>query len=744
MRLTPAAGELLMRERVQWLRCGFDDAALSEDIVTLAPQTQAALSSADPAPYLDGYAGLAFDRHCRLYHVQREARTLEVLLWGKRTALNVHGDKPQAYRLQSSASTAGDFAGAGALPQAPQALVCDDSDYLYLSDDQPQSVDGRSFYALWRIDSWQHEVVQRCELPAKVLDLCYADGLVYALLDADASGAQSVWTFSACAAPQRLHWPALAEAQRLEVALRENAAPLLLALCRAGRADAYLIAQADALLKLPLPYAGDLLLDGFDARYGWRLISARRPGEDFLCWRLQQRQLSPLPALQAPNYDGRGIARSPDGRVAYWSARGLRHAAPARARYLESGRVYGFALDCGHEQNEWGRLRIEACMPAGTRIRFYALSRDDLDYHDALSRKPPAGETLSAIELEAQTPLVSRLDWQLAGAAQELFAAATPQPLRLQPAAGFAWYDAPIMAPPGRYLWLMFELQGSLSQTPRLRSARIEYPRHQLLRQLPRTLWREPQAADFLARYLMPSAAMLQDWGEVSAQRHRLLDPRIAPPEALDWLGSLLGLVMDPCWPERAKRRMLREASALFAIRGTPAALQRMVEIFSGGEVLIIEKFRLRQGGVYGNAQARSAGAVLGAGFRVGGSLASEAPAGIDAQASAGDFAEFAHRFSITVVADLSDEQLRALRKLIETHKPAHTMFDLCTAATGARVGLGLHSDLAAVIGHSSGFSPLILDEAVLGRGYRLGRPAPQSAPDAAAPGQWQRQGDAT
>jgi phage tail-like protein len=252
-----------------------------------------------------------------------------------------------------------------------------------------------------------------------------------------------------------------------------------------------------------------------------------------------------------------------------------------------------------------------------------------------------------------------------------------------------------------------------------------------LLRQLPKTLWREPRAAEFLGRYLMPEAAMLDEWGAASGMRHRLLDARIAPPEALEWLGGWLGLAMDGCWPESARRQMLLEASSLFRIRGTVEGLRRMVAILSGGEVTIVELFRLRSGGVAGNEQARISRGVLGGGYRVGGAIGAEGDVTLEAGAER-PFEDYAHRFTVLVANQLDDAQLRCLKRLVEVHKPAHTMFELCAMHAGTRVGVGLHAGLGAAIGKGSGFAPVVISDAVLGKGYLLGRPPLDEASDAA------------
>jgi phage tail-like protein len=358
------------------------------------------------------------------------------------------------------------------------------------------------------------------------------------------------------------------------------------------------------------------------------------------------------------------------------------------------------------------------------------LTRDDLDYSDRQARTKPENDAdLTPIARPEATPLPS----QAAAAAslqgpQPLFRDEHAPPLSTPPEDAFVSYDAPVQAPPGRFLWLVFDLRGASSKTPRLRSVRVEFPGHDLLQHLPKTLWREDRARDFLRRYLAPIAATLGEWGDASATRHRLLDPRIARADALEWLGSLVGLAIDPCWPERARRDMLRSAVRLFRIRGTPAGLCEMITILTGAKVVIVELFKLRSGGVFGNPDARLSRSVLGAGFRVGGNVGATAPAALPAATPPEDYA---HRFTVIIVAQFSDEQLRCVRRLIETHKPAHTIFDVCLVNAGTRVGVGLHVGVAAVIGHNSGFDYATLGDSVLGKGYLLGRPSLERGNDA-------------
>ncbi|MGG5820904.1 phage tail protein [Falsiroseomonas sp. HW251] len=721
MRL-PGGPELAILGRPMWERCSFamsgdqPAAALQGDVVTLAPLDPPTPPALGDTPFTGGFAGPAFDCHGRFFHPRPEDGALDYVVWGKQTALNVVADPPHPFDITGAATESVDFAPAQALPKRPIALACDEADYLYVADagDEP---------ALWLVDIWQREVARRIALPAPPRDVAMDDGRAHVLV-AQPDGSEPGWVAaSPCDPPRRLPWPAgLPAADRLAMA-RGRA----LVLVAAGTAEAEIAALDGRSDPRRVPFATDLLAD--PTPDGLLVTVARRPGEEFRRFLLAGRSLAPHAALQAPGYDGRGIARAPDGRIAYWTARGLRHAAPARTRYATEATLLGFALDSERDGNPWGRILMEACVPEGTRVTLRCFTRDDLDMPDPATRVAPAGETLDAIPDPGLTPLPSVLALTVAPPPEQaLHRDASPPPLAPGADPPFLTFDAPVIAPPGRFLWLVVTLRGNGARTPRLRGIRVETQDHGLLRQLPRVLWRDPRARDFLGPYLANPAALLAEWRKAEALRHRILDPRVAPKESLDWLASLVGLAMDPCWPEAARRRMIAEASALFRIRGTPRGLCRMLEILTGGQVLIIERFRLRGGGVVGNAAPAESRGVLGAGWRVGGAIGVQEATALDG-AEAPETA--AHRFTVLLVARLTEEQLACARRLVETHKPAHTLFDLCTVEAGSRVGVGLHVGLASAIGRGAAFGRLTLGESALGRGDLLGRPAlDRPAPD--------------
>jgi phage tail-like protein len=702
VRLIPDSGTLVLRAPAQWRACALHDTVLVDDVVMLdrAPAPPGGNVNGD---LVNGFAGLAFDKHCRLFHPRPENGLIDYVPWGETTSLGVHASTPYPFAI-TAAGTEVDGQPTGPLPQQALALAADTADYLYVADPTAKSV--------WLIDTWQQEVARQIVFATAPLDVASCGSEVFALLDDG-----STWQIAPCDEPQRTAWLAVVGASRLAVAAAANGGRLAWVIAAAGTSTAQLHALHVAQ-SWPAAFVTDLLAEADDPEFGALLTLAQQPGEVFLRLRIFAGQRTLQPDLAAPNYDGRGIALAPDGRIVYWTAKGPRHAAPARMHYRQDGRVFGFALDANLDQCRWGRIVVEACIPPGTRITFRAFSRDELDFSDPID----------GLGAGTETPLLSQHTWDLyAGQPQTLYRDSSQRPLAPVPTDGFAYYDAPVLVEPGRYLWLVFELSGTRSASPRLRGASVEYPGHDLLTRLPRTLWREPAARDFLFRYLMPIAAMLDEWESVSSTRHRLLDARIAPSGALPWLAGFVALVLDPCWPDAAQRRMVLEAATLFRTRGTLASLRRMIELLTQAEVVIIEHFRLRGGGVVGNPAVKNSQAVLGAGYRVGGMIGEPGSAPLadtPKNATEVDFDDFAHRFTVTVVAALDEAQLNCVRRLIEQHKPAHTDFTLCTAASGLRAGVGAHVGISSVVGKSGGFDKAIMGEAALGAGFLLGRPA--------------------
>jgi len=299
----------------------------------------------------------------------------------------------------------------------------------------------------------------------------------------------------------------------------------------------------------------------------------------------------------------------------------------------------------------------------------------------------------------------------------------------------FQTFDVPVHAGPGRYLWIHLELVGDGRSTPRVRCLRAERPGHDLMRRLPRIYSREAAAESFLRRYLAIADGLLTGLADRSADRRALIDPDSTPEELLPWLAGFVGLVLDERWPVGRRRALIVEAVTLFRLRGTIPGLLRFLELCLGSRPILIEQFRVRG---LGGAVLREAGGpvasspVLGDGFRIGGAVGDSPDA---ARTTVDAFATNAHRFSLILPIDLSADQLAATADLLDVHRPAHTIVELCPIRSGMRVGSGLHVGLSAVIGRSSGWDQLQLGGSTLGTTGLLGRAEAGLAPGAASLG---------
>ena len=283
-------------------------------------------------------------------------------------------------------------------------------------------------------------------------------------------------------------------------------------------------------------------------------------------------------------------------------------------------------------------------------------------------------------------------------------------------------FEAPVLAPPGRYLWVSLRLSGDGRSTPVVRALRIEHQAHDLVRRLPAVYAADQPDPSFLQRYLAMFDSLLYDLDQRGARRDILVDPSATPVEALAWLASFVGLVLDDRWPEVARRRLLTEIVPLYRRRGTVGALSRYLELFLGRPPVIVEHFRLRGlAPVPGGVPAASSRAVVGVGFRVGGEAGTLAAAPEPAGQRTSPLAAAAHRFTVLVPRPLSAEQNAVVRDVLDTERPAHTDYELCTVDAGMRAGKGLHVGLTSLVGPTGAVDPLVAGGSVAGRGTVLG-----------------------
>lgn len=482
-------------------------------------------------------------------------------------------------------------------------------------------------------------------------------------------------------------------------------------------------------------------------------------------------------ALAVRGFDGRALWR--DGHALYAStATGARRLYPDQAPGATEGMVETFALDSNIFACAWHRVFLDVCLPAATRIEVEARTSDDLPPRILWRAPHPPADIAGSIAVPIPSddpwpPLgstdndpgiwhpIGTLDLRSAMAdipdppahivrpsGDELAAARSP--------AAAPWPQATleglIKAPPGRYLWLRLRLFGTERRSPAIFAVRATHQRPSLLDLLP-AYWRaDPLAADATDRALALFEGNYTELdARITALRH-CADPRLVPPEALDWLASHVALAFDQRIDEAVRRQLLAETTWLYRRRGTMPGLTRLLEILTGGPVQIIEGFRLRRRslpfiGADGNA--------IGAAFQIGdedGAMATPddaadqallashlalqlrrtaagnaaCPAGdipfpIESDPLARFVRRFAHRFTVILSRHRNDVLAAVIEDAIAASKPAHTIHRLCWIDAGYRLDRASMVGLTR-LGAVSCFEPGVLGTAVLGRTETLGR----------------------
>ncbi len=436
--------------------------------------------------------------------------------------------------------------------------------------------------------------------------------------------------------------------------------------------------------------------------------------------------------LDATGYDGNGIVVTADGRVGYFSAGGFRLAVIGAVTYATEGSCVTYRLDSGVARNVWGRLFLEACIPDDTTCLVGTVTTDD-EFETAMPQV--VAEPSACVPATSVSPPLPPTMVRSGFGARPLHRRDTPLTAWTSNDGRYESFEAPVGAAAGRYLWVTLYLRGNSRRTPRVRELRIERHSHSLMRRLPEVFSADADQADFLRRYLAMTDGFVHDLDVRSRCRDILVDPHGTPAEALDWLASFVGLVLDDRWAEAARRRLLTEIIPLYRRRGTVWALGRYIEIFLAGDAgegddrlwvtpIIVEHFRLRGigGPLVGNDPSLSSRSVLGAGFRVGGTVGELGSRPLDpADDATSSYASHAHRFTVLIPQPLGGEQDAVIRHILDTERPAHTAYTLCTVDAGMRVGRGLHLGLSSVVGRTGGFEAAMTGQSLLGRGAIVG-----------------------
>jgi phage tail-like protein len=331
--------------------------------------------------------------------------------------------------------------------------------------------------------------------------------------------------------------------------------------------------------------------------------------------------------------------------------------------FAPSGTWVSAALDGGTPGVVWHKIEIDADVPDGTWLKVQTVTGDKPAALGTPATIPAVGEHDDLLAL--QTPTFVPYE-NPSGAIKPIMPDEVP--------------DRLVFSPPGRWLRLRLTLGSDGTATPTVRAVRVFYSRVSYLDLLPRVYRRNARSAFFLEHFLALFEHTLTGIENRYELFTRQLNPAAAPVDVLNWLGCLIDLSFDPSWPIDRRRALVAEAMELYATRGTPRGLARMVEIYTGHRPVIVEAFLERP---LHPSFLGQPGLLLGSTSHLA------APArtrGVEEL-----FLErWAHRFTVLVfIDDPCDEAvtLGVVDRIIRVNKPAHTVHTLRVIKADASVG---------------------------------------------------------
>lgn len=433
-----------------------------------------------------------------------------------------------------------------------------------------------------------------------------------------------------------------------------------------------------------------------------------------------------------------------------------------------SGQAFSASpIDSGSTDTIWHRLYLEVCIPPGTSVVVDLAATNDASEEPLPENWHPhhfgGGELEAAVPRGAWVSLPSELPFHrgLLDCPPEsdragLFTVLVQRSNRR------------VRSLRGRYLKVRVTLSGDGRSSPELAALRAHGSRFSYVEHYLPELYHEDEfgtraedvlsasnristPADFLERFLDNFEGVLTPLEDRIANAHLLTDTRTVPDESLSWLASWVGVAFDDAYPAASRRRMLANAPQLAREHGTLPGLTRALEIatdgaVSGGEILILEDYRLRRtfATILGVDLADETDPLLGGLVDSGNSYVGDTlflgdenkkeflalfqddmPTTRDEDAAiAAIFERLAHRVTILVHQSVSPQSFGLIRRIARLEAPAHVEVRVVEARYAFMVGIASLVGVDSYLAPQAPPTPVRVDRTQLGRRDFLRRTA--------------------
>lgn len=389
-------------------------------------------------------------------------------------------------------------------------------------------------------------------------------------------------------------------------------------------------------------------------------------------------------------------------------------------------------LDSGSPQSIWHRLYLEAAIPPQTGVQVFlaasdapVVPADPNEWHEHRFGELFFGLDGVGIPHGAWVPSPSEIPYN---------AGLLSCPPERDRAGLFTALiqrcNRPVRDLRGRYLSVRVVLSNEGRTTPQIAALRVYASRFSYLENYLPELYRETMfgdeadqiiprgapstRADFLERFLDNFEGILTPLEDRIANAHLLTDPRSTTDEALEWLGSWIGVTFHPAYPMERRRELLAATPELYRRRGTPQGLARALDIatdggISTGAIVLLEDFRLRRalativGANLTETDVLVGGVVVSDNSYVGDTLilgdeyqkeflalfdASLPVTASEEVAIESFFDTLANRLTVLVHEDVVAQDLGLIRRIVDLETPAHVITRVTPASYPFIVGM--------------------------------------------------------